>query len=149
MKFQISPLSINNLKIIIKKIWGIRFFRFLVVGGINTLFGYCVFAILILLNFYYPWALLIGTVCGVLFNFNTTGRIVFNSKDKSLIFRFFLIYGTTYGMNYAGLWTFDQFHVKALIGGAVLLLPMAVISYTLNKNLVFSKTISTQKGDQV
>ena len=125
---------------LVKKVWSIRFFRFLVVGGINTLFGYSVFAIFTLLKFHYGISLLIGTICGVLFNFNTTGRIVFNSKDGSLIFRFFLVYGITYGINYAGLWLFERIRIGPLIAGAILILPVAVIAYYLNKYLVFSKS---------
>ncbi|MHC5824813.1 MAG: GtrA family protein, partial [Nostoc sp.] len=43
-----------------------RFIRFLIVGGINTLFGYSLFALLILLNFHYEIAALISTACGIL-----------------------------------------------------------------------------------
>ena len=111
-----------------------------VLTPITTLYPCSVFAIFTLLKFHYGLSLLFGTICGVLFNFNTTGRIVFNSKDGSLIFRFFLVYGITYGINYAGLWLFERIHVGPLMAGAILILPVAVIAYYLNKYLVFSKS---------
>jgi putative flippase GtrA len=141
--------SINETPIVaklfelIKKIWRIRFFRFLVVGGVNTLFSYSVFAIFILLKIPYGIALLIATICGILFNFKTTGRIVFGNKSNSLIFKFFLVYGITYCINYAGLWGFVQIHIKPLVAGAFLILPSAIIAYFLNKTLVFSKSLKT------
>ncbi|NCQ92050.1 MAG: hypothetical protein GPI94_15420 [Microcystis aeruginosa LG13-03] len=54
-----------------------RFVRFLLVGVLNTIFGYSLFAVLILIGLNYKYAVLIGTIQGVLFNFQTTGRLVF------------------------------------------------------------------------
>ena len=70
-----------------------QFFLFLVVGGINTILGYAVFALLIYLGLHYALAVIIGTIVGILFNFKTTGGIVFKSKDNRLIFKFFAVYG--------------------------------------------------------
>ncbi len=116
-----------------------EFLRFLVVGGINTLFGYGVFAFFIFLKFHYSIAALCGTVLGVLFNFQTIGRIVFREHDIKLIFRFVGVYAVVYGINVLGLKVFDIFHVTAYISGAVLVLPLALLSYFLNKLFVFNK----------
>jgi len=123
----------------INKIWSIRFFRFLFVGGINSLFGYSIFSVFILImgQNHYAIALLIATIIGVLFNFFTTGRIVFKNKDQKLLIKFFGVYGITYLVNLLFLKIFNNHHVNMLIAGAILILPIAVLSYFLNRTLVF------------
>ena len=134
----------------IKYSWSIRFFRFLVVGGINTLFGYTIYSIFILLRTHYAIASLLSLICGVIFNFFTTGRIVFHNKNSSLIFRFFLVYGITYLVNLFALSRFDAAGFNMLAAGAIMVLPLAVLSYFLNKKLVFQETSaeSDLKGDR-
>ena len=120
-----------------KKFWSVRFVRFLFVGGINTLFGYTVFSVFILLKIHYAIASLLSTIIGVLFNFFTTGKIVFKNNDPKLIFKFFGVYGIIYLINLLFLKIFDTYHVNMLIAGAILVFPMAILSYFLNKALVF------------
>ena len=121
-------------------VWSIRFFRFLVVGGINSLFGYAIYSIFILLHSHYAVASLLSTTCGVIFNFFTTGRIVFRNNKISLIFRFFLVYGITYAVNLFALNRFKAADFNMLAAGAIMLVPTAILSYFLNKKLVFQET---------
>lgn len=120
-----------------------KFVRFLLVGVINTLFGYFSFATLILIGLDYKLAALLATILGVLFNFQTTGRLVFGSKNNKLIFRFVLVYVVTFLLNVEALRIVDAIDIgieqktKMLIAGAILLLPMAVISFILMKLFVF------------
>jgi len=114
-----------------------KFVRFLIVGGINTAFGYGIFALLIFLKVHYAAAALLSTIIGVLFNFKTTGRLVFESKDNSLIFKFVGVYAIIYVINIASLGVFNFFKVDMYLAGAVMLLPMAMLAFVLNKNLVF------------
>lgn len=123
----------------IKYAWSIRFIRFLVVGGINTLFGYTIYSIFILLQIHYAIASLSAMICGVIFNFFTTGRIVFRNRNTSLIFRFFLVYGITYLVNLLVLNRFDAAGFNMLAAGAITVFPAAILSYLLNKKLVFLK----------
>ena len=122
---------------LVNKIWSIRFIRFLFVGGINTLFSYFIFSIFILLQVHYSIASFIALILGVLFNYFTTGRIVFNNSDPKLIFKFFGVYGITYLFNLLFLKIFNDCQVNMLIAGAILIFPMAFLSYFLNKTFVF------------
>jgi putative flippase GtrA len=122
---------------LVNKIWSIRFIRFLFVGGINTLFSYLVFSVFILLQFHYAIASFLATILGILFNFFTTGKIVFNNNDPKLLFRFFGVYGIIYLFNLLGLKIFNDYQVNLLIAGAILVFPSAILSYFLNKVLVF------------
>ena len=115
-----------------------RFFLFLIVGGINTVFGYGIFALFISVGLNYVIAALLGTICGILFNFKTTGSIVFKSHNNRLIIRFFAVYGLTYLINIAYLKIFIL-HYNVYLLQAIAVLPMAIISYFLNKQYVFSK----------
>ncbi|HET9651933.1 MAG TPA: GtrA family protein, partial [Usitatibacter sp.] len=59
-----------------------QFVRFLIVGGVNTLFGYAVFAGLVLAGMPPMPALVLTYVVGVLFNFFTTRRFVFAASGR-------------------------------------------------------------------
>jgi putative flippase GtrA len=118
-----------------------RFVRLLLVGLLNTAFGYSVFALFILLNLHYSIAALLSTICGILFNFKTTGQLVFGSRDNSLLLRFFGVYGVTYVVGVLCLRVATAYQWNVLIVAAVLLPPMAVVSYTLNRVFVFGATV--------
>ena len=81
----------------IKELSKHRIFRFLSVGLLNTIFGYAVYAVLLLVNTHYLTALFIATSAGVVFNYYTFGRLVFNGHDGKLVFGKFII---TYVMVY-------------------------------------------------
>ena len=53
-----------------------KFARFLLVGVLNTIFGYFLYGTLILIGLDYKYAVLLATILGDLFNFQTTGRLV-------------------------------------------------------------------------
>ena len=120
-----------------------RFVRFLLVGVLNTIFGYFLYGTLILIGLDYKLAVLLATILGVLFNFQTTGKLVFGSKNNKLIFRFVLVYVVTFLLNVEALRIVDAIDIgieqktKMLIAGAILVLPMAVISFILMKLFVF------------
>ncbi len=84
---QIDLFKKWKLKILLKK----QFIIFIFVGGINTIFGYSIFAFLIFLKIRYYLSFLIATSLGLIFNFMTTGRIVFKNKNFSLFYRFIFI----------------------------------------------------------
>jgi putative flippase GtrA len=115
-----------------------RFIRFLLVGVLNTIFGYSVFAFFIFINVHYTVAALVSTICGILFNFKTTGRIVFGNRDNSLLVRFLGVYTITYVIGVSLLRVSTAYQWNLLIAAAVLMPPMAVVSYTLNRLFVFA-----------
>ena len=122
---------------LIRRLWAIQFLRFLIVGGINTVFGYSVFAVFILLKLPYPLAAFLGQTCGVLFNFKTYGILVFKNKDNRLIFKFVGVYIFTYCLTIGLLWVFNFYGVHNLIAGAIIILPVALVGFILNRRFVF------------
>lgn len=121
--------------------------RFLIVGGVNTLFGYSLFALFLYLNFHYTIAVLFATVMGVIFNFFTIGNFVFSNNEKQLIFRFIGVYVVVYLLNIFGLWFFEQIDFSLYWGGGLLTLPLALVSFFLNKYFVFTSKKESNEVD--
>ena len=114
-----------------------RFIRFLIVGALNTVFGYGVFAGLILLDVWYPIAAAVATVLGVLFNFKTTGSFVFHSQDHSLLLRFVAVYGIGYVIGVLALRVTNELGIPILAASAAMILPSAALSFALQRIFVF------------
>ena len=69
---------------------------FFIIGGINTIFGYAIFAFFLWIDLHYSIAALLSTISGILFNFITFGRFVFDNKAYSNLPKFTLVYGANY-----------------------------------------------------
>jgi putative flippase GtrA len=119
-----------------------QFVRFLAVGAVNTAVGYGLFAAFVAIGLHYSVAVFLSTVLGILFNFQTIGRLVFRAHDPSRILRFFAVYGVTYVLNVAGLRALKEAGVGAYAGGALLLAPMAVVSFLLQRAFVFRREVT-------
>jgi putative flippase GtrA len=117
-----------------------RFVTFLFIGFVNTVFGYSMYALFMFLGMHYSLAVLAGTILGVLFNFKTTGKFVFNVSNNKLLFRFIGIYAVTYVLNVAALRIFDYYRYNLYLAGLLLILPMAAISFALQRKFVFRGT---------
>jgi len=78
--------------------------RFLATGLLNTAFGYTVYAALVYLGLSYLAALLLATVAGVVFNYFSFGRFVFQQQGRTkTFFKFVAAYAVTYVANAAAL----------------------------------------------
>ena len=121
-----------------ERLWRLRFARFLVVGVFNTIFGYGVFFALLRTGLAPTRALAAATVVGVLFNFVTTGRVVFANSDAARLWRFALVYGVVFGVNAVLLEAGVMIGVDAALAQALLLAPCVALSYSLNRTLVFN-----------
>jgi len=123
----------------VARLWSFGFARYLLVGAINTIFGYSVFALFILLHLHYVAAAFLSTVLGMFFNFKTTGIIVFKSRDNRRILRFSGVYGITYVLAIAVLRVFKALGIHVLVTAAVMALPMAALSFFLMRRFVFER----------
>lgn len=132
----------NKLTYFISKITKIeeQFIKFLFVGMLNTIFGYTIYAFFVFIGFGYILAPLFSTIAGIIFNFKTTGIIVFNSKKNSLFFKFFFVYVLSYILSVIFLKLFIICGVSNLyISGFIVTILMAFFNYTMNKHFVFNK----------
>ncbi len=118
-----------------------RVIRFVLVGLLNTVFGYSIFALMIKIGIHYALATFIGTILGVLFNFFTTGRMVFNSLGNKQLLRFILVYIFLYVINIFLLEVLITAGLSAYLGGFVLIPVMAPIGYFLQTRFTFKQSI--------
>jgi putative flippase GtrA len=114
-----------------------QLFKFFIVGGVNTLVGYSLYALFIFFNMDYYLAVLFATVLGVLFNFKTTGALVFKNKDQSRLYRFIGVYTLTYILNIALITMLRPVISNTYLVGFFVLIPVALVTFILNKFLVF------------
>ena len=122
----------------LRRFWEIRLFRFFVIGAVNTLFSYLIYAGAILIGMHYTLATLISTFLGIIFNFFTTGKVVFRSLEGRRFFLFVLVCAVTYAVNILLLRLLvDVIHINKLIAGALVTLPVALLSYYLNARWTF------------
>lgn len=124
-----------------------KIIRFFLVSGLNTAFGYGIFALLIFFGIKYTLAVLISTIAGILFNFKTIGILVFNSHDNILILKFFLVYVITYILNVIGLTILQRNGLNAYVSGAILVIPVGLLGYLMHKFFVFNKSNRVEKKE--
>lgn len=114
-----------------------KYVRFVLVGGLNTVFGYLVFAGLIRLGWSDVFAVPVSTAAGIAFNFLTYGKLVFESLDRRNLPRFVLGYAGLYLCNLTGLRLLARMGLDAYRAQAVLIVPLALLSYVVNDQWVF------------
>ncbi len=112
--------------------------KFLVVGGINTVFGYALFAVFTWFGMHYPLAIALATVGGVLFNFQSVGRLVFGGAPKSRFWRFVGVYCLIYLLNLGGVKLLLSHGVNVYVANGIMLIPLAGIAFILNRRFVFN-----------
>ena len=126
-----------------RKMLSVQFVRFLLVGGLNTSFSYAVYAALLFMGFNYVMANLGALLLGILFSFRTQGRLVFDNRDGRLIFRFAGVWGLIFLVNILLISVLIHAGLNPYWAGALATVPITVISYFVQKFLVFATTHST------
>jgi putative flippase GtrA len=120
-----------------RRLAGRQFVRFVLVGVLNTAFGYGVYAAMLYLGFSYPIASLTSLLLGILFSFQTQGRLVFGDPRQRLLPRFALAWAVIYALNLGLIASFVRFGLDAYTAGALALVPTVVLSYLVQKFIVF------------
>jgi putative flippase GtrA len=115
----------------------VQFLKFLVVGAVNTVFGYSVFALLVISGVTPMPALVLTYVVGVLFNFMTTRRYVFDRASKSSFPRFVAAYVVIWLFNAVLYELVAAVLASPLVAQALCVPVVAVFSFFLFKWQVF------------
>ncbi len=113
------------------------FVRFLIAGGINTIFGFCVYSISIFWGLLVWQALLAGMLAGVVFNFVTTGGYVFRDLKAQRVLRFVVAYLLVYWVNLGLIVQFSCWFDGPILIQAIVTIPVALGSYLLMSRFVF------------
>ena len=111
--------------------------RFLVAGGVNTLFGFTVYSICIVSGMAVWVALLAGMLSGTVFNFLTTGGYVFRELSLPRFPRFVICYLIVYGINYMLIELISIWLSNKILSQAIITFPLALLSYFLMVRFVF------------
>jgi len=115
-------------------------FKYLLVGGLNTTFGYCVFVTFLFFGLHFSLAVLISTILGVLFNFQSYGRLVFQNHSVNLLGRFIFVYTIIYFTNILLILLFERLVFNLYYSGALAIPFIAYLGFNLNKRYVWKKS---------
>ncbi len=115
-------------------------FRFLIAGMINTVVGFGLgLLFLLILPFHYSLSIFMSTVLGVCFNYFMSVKYVFRSKSSKLkIFLYFLVYFFMYLLNMLSMYILiNHFYMNDIISFMICAPFIIGLTYLLQKNLVF------------
>jgi putative flippase GtrA len=115
----------------------LQFAKFLAVGLLNTGFGYGIFALFLALGLSSSTALFLATAGGALFNYHTSRSLVFRAASMHAWTQFLLLYLAVYVINLILLVGMERAGLKSFVAQAILVLPIAAISFIGQRLLVF------------
>jgi putative flippase GtrA len=124
-----------------------RFVLFLAVGSVNFAFYYAVFAGLHFLGASPTAAVVMATIIGVLFNFCTTGRVVFRSGAVRVLPRFIGVYVVQCGLNVLFLRLLIAAGLPVLAAEAIVVATLAVFTFLALRQWVFIDNVAAKGGD--
>ncbi len=117
--------------------------RFLIAGGVNTVFGLLVYSALALTALP-TWAVLVLTnLFGMGFNFATTGGVVFRDLSLGRLPRFACCYGLVVLIYWVAIKVLSPMTGGRIGAMAVVIVPMTALTYLLQSRFVFSRPAGT------
>ncbi len=133
-----AVLNIEAALLLIAKTFkiDIKFLKFLIVGAVNTLFAYSIYSLFVFVGLKPNSALFFQYIIGVLWNFKTTGVLVFKNNNNKLIFKFIISYVFTFAINSILLKILTNI-LNDYLAQFVLILPIAIVSFLIFKFWVF------------
>ncbi len=111
--------------------------RFLIIGIVNTLFGYSLYVFFIFIGFLPIFAIIFSTILGIFFNFHSLGKYVFKQMNSIFLKKFVLVYFLLMMNNIVLEKLFFIFLHKHYFSGFFALCINACCSFILNKKIVF------------
>lgn len=116
-----------------------RFLRFLVVGGLNTALNYGVYALLLFVGLGYVLAVTFSFIIGLIINFKTNARFVFDDKSNRRFLLYVLTWLALYFANVQAIGWLVRSGVNSYLAGAVMVPPIAIAAFLAFKYVVFRK----------
>ncbi len=127
------------MKALIQTLWRSRMIHFLLVGLLNTIAGYALFSFFIFLGLHYTIAALFSNTLGAIFNFKTTGHLVFKNTDNRLFLKFFFLYVGLYLLNIILVKLFYMLTHNYYGAGALAVCILPFVSFFTSKYYIFSQ----------
>jgi putative flippase GtrA len=113
-----------------------RFLKFLAVGGINTCLGFSVYTLLALTNLSTLMVLLLANIASIGFNFFSIGNYVFADNSFSRLPHFIISYTSIFIISFKSIEWLSPIYGR-ILAMAIILLPLAFLSYLIQTYLVF------------
>lgn len=119
--------------------------RFLLVGGVNFVFGYLVFAVLYWsFSGHWPDAVIVtvATVIGITESYLAHRFLTYRARGTwwREYLRFYVVYGAQYVVNLVAIWIFvTRLSLNAYVVQFVISVLLTVVSYWAHKNYSFRK----------
>ena len=110
--------------------------RFLAVGALNTLFGLCVYWLMLRIGMAYQFASAVSLVLGIVFSFNSYRALVFRERGRFI--RYVLVWVCVYAVNIALISALRE-STGDYYAGVILVPVNAAFSYILMRQFVFQK----------
>lgn len=123
-----------------------RFARFILVGTLNTAFSFGLYVVFLMVGLPYAIANLLALIAGILVSFRTQGQFVFGNRDTRLLGRFALCWGLVWLVNILLIAVFLRLGLDAYWAGAFALAPTTVLSYFMQKVLVFASVTQPREN---
>ncbi|WGR93372.1 GtrA family protein [Bradyrhizobium sp. ISRA443] len=117
----------------------VNFVKFVLVGIGNTAFGYLLFALLYLLLGSHQLDITLAAACGVVFNFHSTGRLVFRNRKLSALLPFMAGYTAVWLVNILLLNELTALAISPPAAQLLALPLLVLLSYAINRYLVFGR----------
>ena len=114
-----------------------RFLRFLLAGGLNTLFGFAVYSLFALSDLSTWMVLIASNLAGIAFNFVTTGGLVFRDMSLTRVPRFLICYGVIFVIYLVLIEWLSPVTGGRIWAMTIIVLPMAVLTYFIQAWFVF------------
>jgi len=114
-----------------------QLFRFLLVGCLNTAFSYSIYALLLWVGLHFAVANGLAFLISLLFSFMTQSRLVFRQTDLRRLPRFIVVWLGIYAFNVGVIDAFMRAGLSAYAGGALALVPVTVLSFIVQRWIVF------------
>ena len=116
------------------------FFKFIIVGIINTMVFYLLYSIFVFIFNNYIIAVIFADIIVILFSFKTFGKYVFNNEDKKLLFKFLIVYCWNVVLSILLIKLSTIFISENLYFSGILpIIIVAINSFFLNKYYIFCR----------
>lgn len=121
-----------------------QFVRFVLVGAANTGFNVLVYWAFLWAGLAVPLASLASLIVGILINFTTQSRFVFDNRDPWKLLPYFMIWIVLYGFNLGLIWLLMRLGLDAYLAGLLSTPVTVLLSFFLQKFFVFRPTRSSR-----
>lgn len=126
---------------IFSELLNLRTVRFILVGCLNTIFSYCIYAIFLLTGLSYMVSNFLALVMGIFFSFRTQKILVFRDSSRNLFWRFVFAWIIIYFFNIFFIGKLIEAGLNEYTSGALTIVPITTLSYIFQKFFVFRKSV--------